>query len=385
MKPENIFLAENQGSDWKVYPTTKLGDWGLADFYNEGRSRLGEGSLKDYRYSPPEMRGPTRGLLEGLRPPHDYPARKITQTNVWAVGLQIWSLMQLQNGDTSMDEGSRDWRRRQNPTPFRMGAILKYSDQLRGLVMQCLSYLPDERPTFDKISLQIRAEQNSARKQEVNRLRDAPANDPGFFLFLQKERYPLRSTLYDEARNDPNFFNQLLPPPSPPHISPSARKIPDAWRDAETKRAKERQASQTRALMARLRLIEKERQKNRELQGEKASSLVSPQWSKNHPLQYWQGPSLAPPQWSPLTPGASGAAAVRPREKRKAMNEGDGDGDGMVGVKVEVNGRRPKKVPRRGGKEVSIKVGADDEGDDDLVVDDDDDDDESGLLAGLCR
>ena len=87
MKPENIFLGTNQGSDWKGYPTTKLGDWGLAELYKDGRSALGAGFLEDYCYSPPEMRGPAKGLLEGLGPPHDYPARKTTQTNVWAVGL----------------------------------------------------------------------------------------------------------------------------------------------------------------------------------------------------------------------------------------------------------------------------------------------------------
>ncbi|KAK4628660.1 uncharacterized protein CLAFUR5_20196 [Fulvia fulva] len=361
IKPDNIFLSGNQGFQWRGYPTTKLGDWGLSVLYANGEcSGRGQGLLSDYRFSPPEVRQPAMGYLEGLGPPHRYPARLTSRTNVWAVGLQIWSLMQMENGDHSMDEGKRDWQETQDPTPFRVGAVNKYSTQLRGLVMDCLRYLPHERPSFEDIYNEILMDTLSPRKAEVNRLRESPPEDLGFRLFYKREGYPLRSMLYDEARNDPNFYNQIAPPPSPPVLAPTTAEQADSVDELDggleslpmlfppqDDPSEEEKAERKRAARAAWKLAEQKRKRARA--AEQVTHIQArhklDQQRRQEAQQQGKSSSLMPPAWSPLTPNDFGRPPAS-GAKRKATNE-----DLMEGLEMEQKmPAMPKKAARNRGR-----------------------------------
>lgn len=107
---------------------------------------------------------------------------------------------------------------RRMPAPFNAKEVRLYSEDLRTLVMECLEYLPRNRPSLDAVLKKIRRHTGSGSRDLARGLRHAPADDPGFTKFgllLGREQWPLRSMLRDEPAN-PRDSRVARPPTRKP-------------------------------------------------------------------------------------------------------------------------------------------------------------------------
>lgn len=90
-----------------------------------------------------------------------------TKSNIWGIGLCLWGLIQNRNdksGDPDFEpkdgEGDpcpstafpADHRK---PFDFDEKAVGRYSNDLLELIMECVEYLPDDRPTLDEVKRRV--------------------------------------------------------------------------------------------------------------------------------------------------------------------------------------------------------------------------------------
>ncbi|CAK4032535.1 hypothetical protein D0861_03905 [Lecanosticta acicola] len=200
LKPDNIFLANNNSAEFRGYPKAKVGDWGLCVILSPDDKRTTRAfGLASYQYNvPKELVNPNlHGAASGTNP-----QRLTSKSNVWQVAMVVWCYMKCEpNGD--WDLRAFDYATRREPADFNAQQRMHYGAALCDLVMECLAYLPEERPSFDRILKQIRRHTTSGRNDGAGGLRLASADDRRFGkygLLLRKERYPLRSMLQDELR-----------------------------------------------------------------------------------------------------------------------------------------------------------------------------------------
>ncbi|KAK4503892.1 hypothetical protein PRZ48_004807 [Zasmidium cellare] len=176
----------------------KLGDFGLS-LMSEAGIRSSEVALFGYRFNAPV---------------------------VWEITLSVYSLMK---GNEGLDNliGTEPLRPRRIvrehfrthrvPLPFDEDEVNYYSEDLRTLVMDCLKYLPGDRPTFDEVLKRLRRRTGYGSTDWARGLRHAPANDPQFTqygLLLNREQWPMRSILANEPDNA--LAPDGLPRPPPP-------------------------------------------------------------------------------------------------------------------------------------------------------------------------
>ncbi|KAL8709677.1 MAG: hypothetical protein Q9220_005617 [cf. Caloplaca sp. 1 TL-2023] len=193
-----VFLAAPTDLDQDgipSYPTTKLGDFGLATPTGEDDSR----NPKDLKYigtngyKAAEQKVPRDKVTEwmdrmkeaGLSYVKDfYVEREInnewpklgSHTNVWGVGACIFKLIHLTDVDYSYDktkngESIPEIRTQRNP---------EYSPELRKLVQQCLRFDPAARPRL----YELRTAVTAARNRCLGTLRptgDVPEESTLFF------------------------------------------------------------------------------------------------------------------------------------------------------------------------------------------------------------
>ncbi|KAI7623525.1 hypothetical protein KC319_g18095 [Hortaea werneckii] len=107
-----------------------------------------------------------------------------SRTNVWGVGIVLWSLIELEEGDhrlkfdTNDDECDGDPERLNEPT-FRPRASEHYSAELLELISACTRYEQKDRPDFADLLKHIKHyTRPSSASDKASGLRGAAANDP---------------------------------------------------------------------------------------------------------------------------------------------------------------------------------------------------------------
>ncbi|SMR43754.1 unnamed protein product [Zymoseptoria tritici ST99CH_3D1] len=181
-----LFLGENTGDTFRGLPTAKMGDFGAAVFAPEDDTRPFDDFHQD-DYGTDACRAPEQ-LSETLIGDQDDRRRRMTsKTNLWAVGNTMWSLIHCKEGDPALEKGFD----REHLTPHAFGPEVKaeYSSTLTDLIMTCLQYLPEDRPTMDHVLSEIRAVtgvKNSLglqRKDRARGLRAAAKDDKRFLKY----------------------------------------------------------------------------------------------------------------------------------------------------------------------------------------------------------
>ncbi|KAI6839226.1 hypothetical protein KC340_g3017 [Hortaea werneckii] len=180
-KLPNIFLGENLESRYRGYPSTKLGDFGLSLILRKDDNR-------------PNKRFAGVGTI-GARPPeqaHTWYARPSAATNVWGIGIIIWSLISLEEADESLDWDDQDllnrigrrgpnfdamWARQRVPE-IDKNAEQFYSKELVGLMRECLQFDPNMR--INIIRLRRRIIKHAQDATLTHGLRSAEKDNDGF-------------------------------------------------------------------------------------------------------------------------------------------------------------------------------------------------------------
>lgn len=81
-----------------------------------------------------------------------------TKSNVWGIGLLMWSLVQRTGGDPNLERPDEMGFAAGNlkPYAFNNQAAIDYSADLLSLIMDCVEYLPDNRPTLYEVQRRVR-------------------------------------------------------------------------------------------------------------------------------------------------------------------------------------------------------------------------------------
>ncbi|KAI7543006.1 hypothetical protein KC331_g7642 [Hortaea werneckii] len=217
-KLPNIFLGENLESRYRGYPSTKLGDFGLSLILRKDDNR-------------PNKRFSGVGTI-GARPPeqaHAWYARPSAATNVWGIGIIIWSLISLEEADDSLDWDDQDlldrigrrgpkfdamWARQRVPQ-IDKNAEQFYSKELVGLMRECLQFDPNMRINVLRLRRRIIKHAQDARL--TNGLRSAEKDNDGFRrdISFKASKWPLNGLARD-IRDFPKGFGGMheLPVPS---------------------------------------------------------------------------------------------------------------------------------------------------------------------------
>lgn len=179
-KCSNVFLDLPSHERYTGYPMPRLGDFGLCTIKKMNDPRKAE----DY-----VMGNGTRGNRPAEQMHHLYgkqrkPRMMDSRTNVWGVGIVLWSLIELEEGDhrlkfdTKDDDCDGDPERLNEPT-FRPRASEHYSAELLELISACTSYEQKNRPDFADLLKRIRHyTRSSSAFDKASGLRGAAADDP---------------------------------------------------------------------------------------------------------------------------------------------------------------------------------------------------------------
>lgn len=160
-KPDNVFLGDYPGIDpelppnnFPMYPTCKLGDFGLATYRRLAENRH---KLSNNNYI-------GRGTL-GFQAPEQvqqYHAKHRpnlnAKTNVWGVGITVMALMNLtvNAGHPQFREAATDESHPALVPAFTPAAIAEYSSELRKMVQACMQFKQDDRPDFASLLASLR-------------------------------------------------------------------------------------------------------------------------------------------------------------------------------------------------------------------------------------
>ncbi|RMY01810.1 hypothetical protein D0867_11268 [Hortaea werneckii] len=217
-KLPNIFLGENLESRYRGYPSTKLGDFGLSLILRKDDNR-------------PNNRFSWVGT-RGARPPeqaHTYYARPSAATNVWGIGIIIWSLISLEEADESLDWDDEVLLKRIGTKGPRSDAVMArkkvpeinrnaeqfYSKELVGLMRECLQFDPNMRINILRLRRRIMKHAQDARL--TNGLRSAEKDNDGFRrdISFKASKWPLNGLARDTG-DFPKGFGGMheLPVPS---------------------------------------------------------------------------------------------------------------------------------------------------------------------------
>ncbi|KAI4251769.1 MAG: hypothetical protein L6R42_008240 [Xanthoria sp. 1 TBL-2021] len=168
IKPDNIFLAAPQAYDnggIPIYPTARLGDFGLAIPTGEEDVHHNPYELKElgtYGYKAPEqkygfeelevmsMSAEDREELDDFVPQgvtQDWPMLG-THTNIWGVGASMYELMVLTGLTFDLTKAVVEGRALGKVQTHR---IPEYSKPLTDLVHHCLKSDPARRPKLEKL------------------------------------------------------------------------------------------------------------------------------------------------------------------------------------------------------------------------------------------
>ncbi|EME86767.1 uncharacterized protein MYCFIDRAFT_210606, partial [Pseudocercospora fijiensis CIRAD86] len=126
-------------------------------------------------------------------------------TDIWAIGLVIWSMIKLKLNPDNID----DWKNMQpeeqrRPSDFTQAERSRYGENLCDLIMKCLEFYPSNRATAETVLEQVER-YTSGAEDEVDGIRNLPAHDRRWNKYLVKLEYDkwargrvLMETLDDE-------------------------------------------------------------------------------------------------------------------------------------------------------------------------------------------
>ncbi|KAI7237272.1 hypothetical protein KC330_g3243 [Hortaea werneckii] len=217
-KLSNIFLGENLESRYRGYPSTKLGDFGLSLILRKDDNRP-NGDFSEVGTK--GARAPEQAYAKHARPS--------AATNVWGIGIIIWSLISLGETDNSLDwdddtvldrippkgpEADAMWRRKKVPE-IDKNAEQFYSKELVGLMRECLQFDPKMRINILRLRRRIIKHAQDARL--TNGLRSAEKDNDGFRrdISFKASKWPLNGLARDIG-DFPKGFGGMheLPVPS---------------------------------------------------------------------------------------------------------------------------------------------------------------------------
>ena len=155
LKPANIFLGAKDPSRYPEYPRPLVGDFGIAfktpqndpnnpRWYNDGAGTVG--------FKAPEQMRWIRS--DNWEPVNEW--RLNSKTNVFACGLILWCLVGEERAPPEPD-----WLGRSDEdTTLELqyeddDPELVYSRELIDLINHCLSFRPQDRPTFEQMLARI--------------------------------------------------------------------------------------------------------------------------------------------------------------------------------------------------------------------------------------
>ncbi|THY30211.1 hypothetical protein D6D01_03315 [Aureobasidium pullulans] len=167
MKLENIFLASpNQSRYFPVYPRPYIADLGGAcltapdDPLNTNNSLLGQHTKQ---WEAPEMWRPGTPPKGQRQSGPILPTGTLcgTCTNVWQIGRVLQQLMILEPDPMKIGFDSEYTPAQMEAMTYESGKSIPYpdscySDDLRGLVRECLRFMPEARPTPEYVVSKIK-------------------------------------------------------------------------------------------------------------------------------------------------------------------------------------------------------------------------------------
>ncbi|KAI7706303.1 hypothetical protein KC353_g12332, partial [Hortaea werneckii] len=217
-KLSNIFLGENLEARYRGYPSTKLGDFGLSLILRKDDNRPNGDFVE---VGTKGARAPEQAYTKYARPS--------AATNVWGIGIIIWSLISLEETDKSLDwdddavldrippkgpEADAMWRRAKVPE-IDKNAEQFYSKELVGLMRECLQFDPNQRINILRLRRRIINHAQDARL--TNGLRSAEKDNDGFRrdISFKASKWPLNGLARDIG-DFPKGFGGMheLPVPS---------------------------------------------------------------------------------------------------------------------------------------------------------------------------
>ncbi|KAL8676114.1 MAG: hypothetical protein Q9186_007337 [Xanthomendoza sp. 1 TL-2023] len=174
IKLENIFLAAPKGYDvdgTPIYPTAKLGDFGLAIATGEDDDqnplRLREIGTPGYRA--PEQKQPQEAQVNFPEDEREFVPQAVnwewprlgTPTNIWGVGVCIYKLLLLTDAYFDLQKA---YEEKTGLAKLETHRTPEYSRALLNLVYDCLKIDPNRRPNFQKLDQVIEKQRASFRK-----------------------------------------------------------------------------------------------------------------------------------------------------------------------------------------------------------------------------
>ncbi|KAM3424752.1 hypothetical protein BST61_g6736 [Cercospora zeina] len=164
IKPPNVFLAAPDEESWLEIPTVKLGDYDLAIWKSDPKSsRIGVGT-------PSYMAHEAAECAQGKDSVHSQEHMFTSKSEIWSLGRTIMALMNLEQ-DTpykSREGVIPDNDCSKDPPTFNTQAEAAYPENLRNLVLQCLSKQPAGRPTPSGLWTAIQQEVTSLKYVEAS-------------------------------------------------------------------------------------------------------------------------------------------------------------------------------------------------------------------------
>ncbi|KAK4541906.1 hypothetical protein LTR36_007270 [Oleoguttula mirabilis] len=220
-KLANVFLGSSLPDRYQGYSTPKLGDFGFAVMLPPNDTRR----PKEFtRCGTPFCRAPEQLWLSKDREDAQAPPMRLSsKTNTWGVGNLMWCLVELVEGDEEnlLWEAPQDYAKDSKKTQSQIQPVFRersrdvYDEKLLTLILRCVAYDPDERPSFQRILRLIRRHTESKASDDSvdDDLRCLPKSHPGFArdMTLPAEKLPLGTPL--DRANPPSHFSVMPRPP----------------------------------------------------------------------------------------------------------------------------------------------------------------------------
>ncbi|SMQ45199.1 unnamed protein product [Zymoseptoria tritici ST99CH_3D7] len=204
IKMGNIFLGTSDRTTFQGYPTAKIGDFGAACFIADDDARQFEEFDND-NFGTETAKAPEQFGEELFgRPNKKY--KMSSETNIWAIGNAMWSLVNKTEGDDQLAGGFREDY--QTPAAFTEDVRTRYSSTLLDLIRSCIRYLPENRATLDDLRSAIQSATTPGSNDLADGLRNAPKTDPGFKTtargpYMKAEGYKLGTLLSEWTEEIP--------------------------------------------------------------------------------------------------------------------------------------------------------------------------------------
>lgn len=153
LKLDNIFMGVPATDRFRMYPQAKIADFGLSLMVppNDPRPIHSLFCHGTPEHAPPEQHVALTDRHTGAL------VRQSTQSNVWGIGIILHSMLAGENGPVANNDTWFDWTdpSRREPPEFDQTARGFYSAELRNLVLACLRFDAEDRPTLDYLFAEV--------------------------------------------------------------------------------------------------------------------------------------------------------------------------------------------------------------------------------------